>query len=306
MTGHVLSAAVPNLVATNLGEPFQQAFFVRAVVVAIVAGALCGLLSGFVTLRGMSYLGHGLSHSVFGGAAIATAIPIAASGGLAGAIADQRLLIGAALWGLFTGIGIVVVSRRGVIGADTAIGVITTASFALGLVLKALNRRVERNIEGSLFGSILGVDRSDIVTVVVVAVLAVVFVTLAYRPLLFLTFDPEVAGVSGVRINVLDSALMLLLSLAVLATMKVLGVTLIAAMLVTPAAVARMLTNSFLRLLIVGVIVGSVGAGIGMYVSYFTDSPSGATIVLVESAAFLVAFASAGAKRRRLGGVHAH
>jgi ABC-type Mn2+/Zn2+ transport system permease subunit len=92
----------------------------------------------------------------------------------------------------------------------------------------------------------------------------------------------------------------------VLATMKVLGVTLIAAMLVTPAAVARMLTDSFQKLLVLGVVVGSVGAAIGMYISYFTDTPSGATIVLVESAAFLVAFAAAGAKRRRLAGIHAH
>ncbi len=295
-----------SVIATAWSEPFAQGFFVRALIVAIVAGALCGLLSGFVTLRGMSYLGHGLSHSVFGGAAIATAIPIAASGGIAGAIAGQRLLVGAALWGLLTGVGIVMVSRRGLIGADTAIGVITTASFALGLVLKSVNRRVERNIEGSLFGSILGVDRADIITVVVVTVLAVAFVVLAYRPLLFLTFDPQVAGVSGVRINVLDSALMLLLSLAVLATMKVLGVTLIAAMLVTPAAVARLMTDSFPTLLALGVAVGSVGAGIGMYVSYFTDTPSGATIVLVESAAFCAAFAAAGGRRRRLAGMHAH
>ena len=298
------SAVAPFL--ASWAEPFAQGFFVRALIVAIVAGALCGLLSGFVTLRGMSYLGHGLSHSVFGGAAIATAIPIAASGGIAGALADQRLLLGAALWGLLTGDGIVVVSRRGLIGADTAIGVITTASFALGLVLKALNRRVERNIEGSLFGSILGVDQTDVVTVVLVTALAFAFVVLAYRPLLFLTFDPQVAGVSGVRVNVLDSALMLLLSLAVLATMKVLGVTLIAAMLVTPAAVARMMTDSFPRLLAFGAAVGAVGAGLGMYVSYFTDTPSGATIVLVESLAFLVAFTVAGTRRRRLAGMHAH
>jgi ABC-type Mn2+/Zn2+ transport system permease subunit len=288
-------------------EPFQQGFFVRALTVALVAGALCGLMSAFVTLRGMSYLGHGLSHSVFGGAAIATALPIAVSGGIAGAIADQRLLIGAALWGLLTGVGIVAVTRRGLVGADTAIGVLTTASFALGLVLKALNRRVERNIEGSLFGSILGVDRADIITVSVVTVIAFVFVLLAYRPLLFLTFDRDVAQVSGVRTNVLDAGLMLLLSLSVLATMKVLGVTLIAAMLVTPAAVARMVTSSFPKLLLIGVVVGAVGSGIGMYASYFTDTPSGATIVLVESIAFLVAFLAVGTRGRgRLAGIHAH
>jgi ABC-type Mn2+/Zn2+ transport system permease subunit len=295
------------LLGVAWAEPFQQPFFVRALIVALIAGALCGLMSAFVTLRGMSYLGHGLSHSVFGGAAIATALPIAVSGGIAGAIADQRLLIGAALWGLLTGVGIVAVTRRGLVGADTAIGVLTTASFALGLALKALNRRVESNIEGSLFGSILGVDQADIVTVSVVTVMAFVFVFFAYRPLLFLTFDRDVAQVSGVRTNLLDGALMLLLSLAVLATMKVLGVTLIAAMLVTPAAVARMITSSFPRLLVLGVAIGAVGSGVGMYTSYFTDTPSGATIVLVQSFAFLVAFVLVGARGRgRLAGIHAH
>jgi ABC-type Mn2+/Zn2+ transport system permease subunit len=300
-------SSIHPMVGIAWAEPFSYGFFTRALIVAVIAGALCGLLSGFVTLRGMSYLGHGLSHSVFGGAAIATAIPLAVSGGIAGAIADQRLLIGAALWGLLTGVGIVAVTNRGLVGADTAIGVLTTASFALGLALKAINKRVERNIEGSLFGSILGVDGGDIVTVAIVAMFAFVFVVLAYRPLLFLTFDRDVASVSGVKTNWLDAGLMLLLSLAVLATMKVLGVTLIAAILVTPAAVARMMTSSFPRLLALGVLIGAAGAGIGTYVSYFTDTPSGATIVLIESLAFVVAFVFAGTRgRQRLAGVHAH
>jgi ABC-type Mn2+/Zn2+ transport system permease subunit len=302
-----MALLAPSVFGIAWTEPFSYGFFTRALIVAVIAGALCGLLSGFVTLRGMSYLGHGLSHSVFGGAAIATAIPLAVSGGVAGAIADQRLLIGAALWGLLTGVGIVAVTNRGLVGADTAIGVLTTASFALGLALKAINKRVERNIEGSLFGSILGVDEGDIVTVAIVTVLAFAFVVLAYRPLLFLTFDRDVASVSGVKTNWLDAGLMLLLSLAVLATMKVLGVTLIAAILVTPAAVARMITSSFPKLLGLGVVIGAVGAGIGTYISYFTDTPSGATIVLIESLAFLVAFLFAGTRgRQRLAGVHAH
>ena len=228
-----------SMVAVSLSEPFQQSFFVRALIVAVVAGALCGLMSAYITLRGMSYLGHGLSHSVFGGAAIATAIPVGVSGGIAGAIADQRLLIGAGLWGLLTGLAIVSVSSKKLIGADTAIGVITTASFAFGLVLKAVNRRVERSIESALFGSILGLDRSDVVVVIVVAMIATAFVTIWFRPLLFMTFDRDVASVSGVSTKWLDAGLMLVLSLAVLATMKVLGVTLVAATLVTPAAVAH-------------------------------------------------------------------
>ncbi len=291
----------------ELLEPFERGFFIRALIVAVVAGALCGLMSAYITLRGMSYLGHGLSHSVFGGAAVATAIPLGVSGGIAGAIADQRLIVGAGLWGLLTGLAIVSVTNKNRIGADTAIGVITTASFAFGLVLKALNRRVERSIESALFGSILGLELSDVIVVLVVAVLAGGFVTLWFRPLLFMTFDRDVATVAGVSTKWLDAGLMLVLSLSVLATMKVLGVTLVAATLVTPAAVARMLTNSFPRLLAIAVTVGAIGGGVGMYLSYFTNTPSGATIVLVESAAFLVAYVAVGRGRRtRLAGVHAH
>jgi ABC-type Mn2+/Zn2+ transport system permease subunit len=291
----------------SLLTPFAYGFFVRALIVAVIAGALCGLMSSYITLRGMSYLGHGLSHSVFGGAAVATAIPLAISGGIAGAIANQRLLIGAALWGVLTGLAIVSVTNRKKIGADTAIGVITTASFAFGLVLKAVNKNVKGSLESSLFGNILGIGQKDVVVVAVVAVIAAAFITIWFRPLLFMTFDRDVAGVSGVRTKWLDAGMMFVLSLSVLATMKVLGVTLVAATLVTPAAVGRMITNSFPRMLAISVVVGALGGGLGMYVSYFTDTPSGATIVLVESAAFLVAYVTVGGGRRKqLAGIHAH
>jgi ABC-type Mn2+/Zn2+ transport system permease subunit len=291
----------------SLSSPFEYGFFVRALIVSVVAGGLCGLMSSYITLRGMSYLGHGLSHSVFGGAAVATAIPLAVGGGIAGAIANQRLLIGAALWGVLTGLAIVTVTNRKLIGADTAIGVITTASFAFGLVLKALNKRVSGSLESSLFGNILGISQKDVVIVAVVAVIAAAFVIIWFRPLLFMTFDRDVASVSGVKTKWLDAGMMLVLSLSVLATMKVLGVTLVAATLVTPAAVARMITNSFPRLLAISVTVGAIGGGIGTYISYFADTPSGATIVLVESGAFLMAYLVLGRRgRSQLAGVHTH
>lgn len=279
------------MLATALSEPFRQPFVVRAMLVAVIAGALCGLLSVYITLRGMSYLGHGLSHSIFGGAAVSAAIGF-------------NFFIGAAVWGLATGLAIGRVTKRRIIGSDAAIGVITTASFALGLVLKALFRRVNRSIDATLFGSILGVSRNDVFLVLGVAALTTVFVVSNYRPLLFLTFDPEVAEVSGVRNGLMDAGLMLTMSFAVLATMKVLGVTLIAATLVTPSVISRLLTNSFAPMLVLSTAIGAVGGGLGMYLSYFWDTPSGPTIVLVESAVFLAVFLGAGARgRRRLKGL---
>ena len=183
------------------------------------------------------------------------------------------------------------------------IGVITTASFALGLVLKSRIRSVNRSIDATLFGSILGVSRGDVYLVLAVALFTGLFVVSNYRPLLFLTFDPDVAEVSGVRNGWLDAGLMLTMSLAVLATMQVLGVTLIAATLVTPAVIARLATNSFAHMLAISTAIGAVGGGLGMYLSYFWDTPSGPTIVLVESLAFVLVFGFAGARgRRRLKG----
>lgn len=283
-------STAPLLLATSFTEPFHQPFVVRALLVAVIAGALCGLLSVYITLRGMSYLGHGLSHSIFGGAAVSAAVGV-------------NFVVGAGVWGLATGLAIGRVTKRRIIGSDAAIGVITTASFALGLVLKSLIRSVNRSIDATLFGSILGVSRGDVLLVLAVAVSTGAFVVLSYRPLLFLTFDPDVAEVSGVRTGWLDAGLMLTMSLAVLATMQVLGVTLIAATLVTPSVISRLLTNSFAPMLAISTAIGAIGGGVGMYLSYFWDTPSGPTIVLAESALFLVVFLLGGARgRRRLKG----
>jgi len=264
-------------------QPLQFGFVRHALVVCTVAGALCGLLGVFVTLRGMSYLGHGLSHAIFGGAAICAALNI-------------NFVIGAGLWGLASGLGISRVARRRIIGADAAIGVVTTASFAFGIALLGLYSRVKRSIEATVFGSVLGVSRADMILVIAVAVFTTIVVVVRYRALLFTTFDPEVADVSGSNTSRVDALLMLLLSFAVLASMKVLGVTLIAAALVVPAVVARLLTNSFARMLWLSSLIGGLCGLVGMYLSYHLDVSSGATIVLVGFAVFAVVYATTGRK----------
>jgi len=226
-----------------LVEPLKFGFVRHALVVCTVAGALCGLLGVFVTLRGMSYIGHGLSHAIFGGAAICAAV-------------SANFFVGAGLWGLASGLAISRVTKRRIIGSDAAIGVITTASFAFGIALLGLYSRVRRSIEATVFGSVLGVSRADMAVVLAVSVFTAAVVVVAYRKLLFTTFDPEVAEVSGVNVGRIDALLMLLLSFAILASMKVLGVTLIAAALVVPAVIARMLTNSFARMLWLSSLIG--------------------------------------------------
>jgi ABC-type Mn2+/Zn2+ transport system permease subunit len=272
--------------------PFAFEFFRNGLAVATLAGALCGLVGVYVVLKGMSYIGHGLSHAIFGGFAASSLLGV-------------NVLLGAGAWGVATALMINGVSRRRTIGADAAIGVITTASFALGLALVAAFGRTGRAFEAALFGSILGVTRTDVWVVAGVSVLAVVVVFLGHRRLLFATFDPEVADASGVSTARVDALLTVVLALSILATMQVLGATLIAAAVVIPATVARMLTDSFSRMLWLATVIGAVCGFVGMILSYHLDVQSGPTIVLVGAALFGLVFALTGGRGvRRRGDAH--
>jgi ABC-type Mn2+/Zn2+ transport system permease subunit len=270
----------------TLLEPFGYEFFVRALIVATLTGALCGLIGTYVVLRGMSYIGHGLSHAIFGGA-------------VASSVLSFPVVLGAGVWGLIAAVSINQVARRRSVGADAAIGVITSASFAIGIVLISLSRSPV-DFEALLWGEVLGVAPSDVWIVAGVAVLAGAFVFFSYRPLLFTTFDPEVAEVSGVRTARYDLLLAVMLTLTIAATMNVIGVTMIAAMLVIPPVVGRLLTDSFGRMLGISVIVGTLCGFAGVYGSYALDWASGATVVLAAAVLFVVAFAWSGIRRRRL------
>jgi manganese/iron transport system permease protein/iron/zinc/copper transport system permease protein len=273
-------------VIDELLRPFDFEFFRNGLIVATMAGALCGAIGVYVVLKGMSYIGHGLSHAIFGGFAASSLLGV-------------NYLLGAGLWGVVSALMINAVTRRRIIGSDAAIGVITTASFALGLALFALFGTSGRSFDAALFGSILGVGLDDVVAIFVVSILAAVLIFLRYRALLFTTFDPEVADVAGVNTARMDALLMVVLAGSILATMQVLGVTLIAAALVIPAAVARMLTNSFARMLQLATAIGAVCGFVGMNLSYHLDVQSGPTIVLVAATLFAAVFVVTGATGRR-------
>ena len=273
-------------------DPYRYDFFTNGILVATIAGALCGLLGVFVVLRGLSYIGHGLSHSVFGGAA-------------ASAVMGLNYFVGAGIWGITSGIIIGRIARRRLIGADAAIGVVTTASFAMGLALLNRYGQAKKSIEAVLFGSVLGVQTVDIIAVSVVAILTAVLVFGLYRHLLFATFDPEVAQVSGVKVSWVEALLMGMLSLTILVTMRVIGTLLISALLVIPASVARMLTNSFSRMLWISPLVGATSAFIGMNLAYHLDTSASATIILVGTLMFIVVYAVSGLRgRSRIAHIH--
>ena len=280
------------MIALDLLEPYKYEFFRNGLLVAVIAGALCGLLGVFVVLRGMSYIGHGLSHAVFGGAA-------------ASAVMKVNYFLGAGIWGIVSGVLIGRISRKRVIGADAAIGVVTTGSFAVGLMLLNRYGQAKRSIEAVLFGSVLGVQTADIVAVSAVAIGVLAIIVLGYRRLLYATFDPEVALISGVRVGAVEVLLMAMLSCTIIVTMRVIGTLLISALLVVPAATTRLMTNSFARMLTIAPIVGAVSSFGGMNLAYHWDTSASGTIIAVGVVAFAVVYAVGGIRSRsRIGHLH--
>ena len=279
-------------VALDILAPYDFAFFQRGMVAATLAGALCGVLGVFVVLRGMSYIGHGLSHAVFGGAA-------------ASAVMSINFFLGAGIWGIVSGVLIGRIARQKILGADAAIGIVTTASFAGGIALLNRYGQARKSIEAVLFGSVLGVSWVDIIAITSVAAAVFLVVLLAYRKLLYATFDPQVAVVSGERVAFIEVMLMVMLSVTILVTMRVIGTLLISALLVIPAATARMITNSFARMLMLSPVFGAVSCLVGMNLSYHLDTSAGATIILVSAAGFTATYLLAGRRaRQRVASLH--
>ncbi len=254
--------------------PLQYEFFRHAMVAAVLVGGMCGLIGVYITLRGMSYIGHGLSHAAFGGAVV-------------GYVMHLNFYIGAGLWGFLAALLINAVTRRRGIGADAAIGIVTTASFAVGVALISRVRQFSRNLEAALFGNILGVTVQDLIVIVGVTVLTATVIFLLYKPLLFTTFDREAARVFGVRTERVDAIFSLILAAVIIGSMQVIGVTLIAAAIVTPAVTARLITHRFHRLFFTATAIGALTGVVGMYLSFYLDAASGATIVLFAAALFM-------------------
>jgi manganese/iron transport system permease protein/iron/zinc/copper transport system permease protein len=255
--------------------PFEYEFFRNGFIAAVIVGALCGFIGVYVVLRRMSYIGHGLSHALFGGAVLSYVVNI-------------NFFVGAGLWSLIAAYLIHRISHRRWVGADAAIGVVTTSSFALGVAIVSTYRTFTRNIEAALFGNILGITVADLWIVTAISLVVFVALLIMRRQLLFLTFDPEVASSYGIAAGPTDLLFMLLLAVTVLASTQILGVTLVAAAMVIPPVIGRYLTNRFHTLLIVSPLIGVLCSAAGMYLSFYLDISSAATIVLTSAALFLV------------------
>jgi ABC-type Mn2+/Zn2+ transport system permease subunit len=214
---------------------------------------------------------------------------------------EVNFYLGAGLWGLLSALLINAIARSRKVGADAAIGIVTTASFALGVALISRIGRFTVSFDAILFGNVLAVRPADLAVIAGVTAVVLGAVVLAYRPLLFVTFDPEIAETYGVAARRYDALFAVLLAATVIATMQALGVTLIAAAIVIPATAARLLTDSFGRILVLAGLLGAGTGLVGMYASFYADVSSGPAVVLTQAAVFSAVFAgTALVARRRL------
>jgi ABC-type Mn2+/Zn2+ transport system permease subunit len=272
-----------------LFTPFQYEFFRNGTIAAVLVGGLCGLVGVYIVLRGMSFIGHGLSHAVFGGAVVAF-------------ILQFNFYVGAVSWGFVAALLINQTVRKTTISADAAIGVVTTASFALGVALISRYRRFTQSFDAALFGNILGVTFADVAVIIGVTVVAALLIFFFYKQLLFTTFNTEVAQVFGVSTFWIETWFALVLAAAIIASVQIIGVTMIGAALVIPPITVRLLTDSFHRLILFSTGLGALTGLVGMYLSFYVDVSSGATIVLLQAIVFCVAllYVSRVRNRRRL------
>lgn len=268
-------------------EPLEYEFFRHGLLAGLMVGALCGLIGVYVILRGMSYVGHGLSHAAFGGAVV-------------GFTLNLNFYAGAGAMGLLAAVVINQITKNNKIKPDAAIGIVTTAMFALGVAIVSKSRSFNQSFEAALFGNILGITDQDLVVIGLVTIAAMISMFFMYRPLLFSTFDNEAARVFGIKTGAVQLAFSILLTLSIIASMNVVGVTMIAATLIAPAMTARMMTDSFSRMLIYSVLIGAVTGVTGMYLSYILNIASGAAIVLFSALLFCLSLLLKPVRKKRM------
>jgi manganese/iron transport system permease protein len=260
----------------SLLEPFQYEFMQRAFVTALLVGVLCSAMGTYVVLRKLAFIGDGIAHASFAGIVIAY-------------LRGADYYIGAGIVAIITALGIGFVHRRGRVALDTAIGVLFTGAFALGIFLMSRQRTYSIDLQSFLFGDILSVNHQDVLMIVALAIFVALVTALLWRSLLYTSFDPVVAQASGMNAQRVEYILLVLLALTIIISLQAVGIVLVAALLVTPAAAAYQLTTRFSRMMAISSVIGALSGVGGLYLSYFLRSSSGATIVLLATILFFIA-----------------
>lgn len=258
-------------------EPLQYAFMTRAFAASVIVGVLCAVMGTYVVLRGMVFLGDALAHAILPGVAIAYLL-------------QGNLMTGALIAALVIALTIWLFSRQGTIKEDTAIGVLFAAALSLGVALISSMKTYAVDLSHILFGDVLGVSSANLWLTAGLGLVVLTTVALLYKPFLVISFDPVLAATMRLPADLLRALMLVLLALTVVVSLQTVGVGLAAAMLVTPAATAFLLTRRLLPMMLIAGLLGALSSIIGLYVSYYANVISGAAIVLTATAFFLLAW----------------
>ncbi len=261
---------------TFLSEPLAYEFFLRALAASAIVGLVCSVIGAFMVLRGLAFMGDALSHAAFPGV-------------VAAYLLGAPFYIGATIAAVGTSLAIGWITRRGKLRGDTTIGVLFAGMFAFGIFLFSTIPNYVGDLFGFLFGEVLGTSSTDLIALVILGLIVLLIVGAFWKELLYSTFDPLGAGASGLPVVALEYLFLGLIAMTIVISLQAVGIILVVAMLVTPAATAQLVTNRFSRLLLLAAAIGIVAPVVGLYISYWTNTASAALIVLVETAAFVAA-----------------
>ncbi len=258
-------------------NPLGYTFIQRGLLAALMVGVICAIIGCYVVLRSMAYLGDALAHAILPGVAVAY-------------LFGGNLTLGALVAAVIVALGIGALSRQGTIKEDTAIGILFAAALSLGVALISSIRSYAVDLSHILFGNVLGVSQGDLYITAGLGALILGAVALLYKPFLVISFDPVLAATLRLPRELLRNLLLVLLALTIVVSLQTVGVGLVAAMLVTPAATAYLLVRRLAPMMALAALFGALSSVVGMYASYYLNVASGAAIVLTATAIFLLAF----------------
>jgi manganese/iron transport system permease protein len=257
--------------------PLQFNFIIRALLAAVIVGVVCSVLGTYVVLRGMAFFGDALAHTILPGVVIAFLL-------------GWPLAVGALIFGVLTALGIGVLTERGSLKEDTAIGVIFAGMFALGVALLSASSNYTIDLAHFLFGNLLGVSTADLWVIAVLGAVVLTIVYLFYKEFLVISFDPVLAVTLRLPTTFLRYLLLVLIATTIVIALQVVGIALMLAMFVTPAAAASLLTRRLPMMMAMAALIGAFSGVVGVYASFYLNLASGAAVVLVATLIFLLVF----------------
>jgi manganese/iron transport system permease protein len=260
-----------------LGDPWALEFMRRGLIAAVVVSAVAAVIGCFVILKGMAFIGDALPHASFGGIAAAFVL-------------GTNLYLGGAIAAVLTALLIGFVSRRALVKYDTAIGILFVGAFAAGILIISRQTNYAPDLFSFVFGNVLGVSWSDVWTTTAVAAVILVLVVLFYKELLFVAYDPAMAAASGLPVAAIQYGLLALIGITTVIGLQTVGIVLVVALLVTPAATAQLLTRRLPAMMAASAAVGALSSLGGLYIAWYADVSASAAIVLTATGLFFLAF----------------